>query len=306
MLVPLNFEGFYRGIALNPDRESRIERAVTRLHDFLDRDALAQSIVSAPIPQGSWAQGTIVRPLSGDPYYDIDFILPMDVRKRWGNAASARDVLNYVADRLRKEYPGLVQRRNRCARIRYQEGFQIDLVPGHVAKALTGPYQICNYDDNDFEWSNPVALNNWVSELNKESRGNFGRAVVCLKRWRDLKLGVATAPKSILMTVLAGTSLTHFAGDKALLTNQNVTLEAYVHDIAICMHSYLRRWPAPLRVPGMDTDLNQSWAGPARDVFKTRLVTLADRAQRAIAQTNGDHAVTHWQAVFGNYFPREA
>lgn len=303
MHLETHFEGLYDRIKLDPVREKRISDALQRLNRSVADDALNQYIVSAPVPQGSWAQGTVVKPPSDEPNFDVDILLPMDFNRFPEDKRTPGEILDYVRRRLKPMYGAAVRTRDKCVRIQYSEhdGFHVDVVPAHVVDKPSGPFQICS-KTSGFLKSNPLAMTAWVKEMDQETRGHFSRAIVCLKRWRDLKLG-NSAPKSILLTCLAGQALAKYYGRQELLTTQFTTLEAHVRDIVVCIRALLGAGPTNILIPGSTDDLYGPWPQAHHDAFVRKLDSFDRRADLALAQRSVQHAITHWRTQFGQAFP---
>ncbi|MHB1260469.1 MAG: SMODS domain-containing nucleotidyltransferase [Thermoplasmatota archaeon] len=106
MELPTHFQRFHRNIQLNEEREAKVRRALDRFSEFLGRDQLGNYMVSAPVPQGSYAQGTIVCPLGRNPDYDVDILLPLDLDRlmRERELRNGNEVFAYLHKRLKTEY----------------------------------------------------------------------------------------------------------------------------------------------------------------------------------------------------------
>lgn len=302
--LEVHFERFYDRIKLGANREARINDALQRLTRNIEEDELREFVVSAPVPQGSWAQGTIANPPSDDPDFDVDVLVPMNFNLFPADMRTPALILDHVRRRLKRYYGATVRTRDKCVRIQYGEsdGFHIDVVPAHVLDNPAGPFEICS-KRSGFVRTNPLAMTAWVDQLDQETRGHFSRSIVCLKRWRDLKFGALSAPKSILLTCLAGQAFQRFRGHADLLTTRFVTLEAHVHDLVVCMRAHLQSGPGEILIPGSRDDLYRPWPQPHHDVFLGKLRTLEARATKALAQNSVAYAIAHWRSQFGPTFP---
>jgi hypothetical protein len=298
-----HFERFYDRVRLDEARNGRISDAVSRLSESVESDVLQDYVVSAPLPQGSWAHGTIARPPTDAPDYDVDLLLPMDFNRFPADKRNPHDILDYVRGRLKKWYGASVRTRDKCVRIQYGKGddFHIDVVPAHVLGNVAGPFQICS-KKMGFIRSDPAKMTQWVREMDQHTRNQFSRSIVCLKRWRDFKMG-SSAPKSILLTCLAGQAYLRYEGHRDLLTTTHVTLEAMVRDLVVCMRAQLESSPRQIVIPGSQDDLYGPWPQSSHDTFLNRLRTFEDRADRALKQGNARYAVDHWRFLFGPMFP---
>lgn len=315
MDLPKHFQRFHRNIQLNDEREAKIRRGLERFNEFLTRDQLGDYVLSAPVPQGSYAQGTIVRPLRRDPDYDVDILLPLDLDclMRERGVRDGNEVFAYLHKRLKTEYKAGVAKRNKCMRISYQEGFHVDLVPGQPLDNVGGPYKIIDRERNRFIQTNPLALTNWVSSLNDQTAGHFSPAITMFKRWRDRqRFARATAPRSIFITILAGTSYLQYAADSRihLRTKEKMTRQNMVVDLGKTMLQYIREcntWSGPtgLIIPGSQgEDLMDRFEAKTR--FIERLQHFVEYSEKAALQNYEKFAINHWQRLFGDDFPRNA
>ena len=73
------FAGLLDGaVNINPDRLRQLDEHVAAIKDCLRGDDDLASIVRSFLPQGSWAQRTIIRPLPGMEF-DADLLVAMHV-----------------------------------------------------------------------------------------------------------------------------------------------------------------------------------------------------------------------------------
>src|SRR5689334_10052758 len=114
--LPEHFKRFYREISLNATRAARIDAARDRIFEELQEDSrLGQLLVARPFVQGSFALGTVVRPLS-DSGYDLDLVAPMEFTRFDKNFRTPQGILEHVQSRLRTRYGTTVRLRDKCVR----------------------------------------------------------------------------------------------------------------------------------------------------------------------------------------------
>ena len=140
-------------------------------------------------PHGSFAFGTIVRPLKGDRdgYYDLDFICEVDLEKSMITAKELRRLIeNAIKDG--ELYGGRLEVSPQCFTIHYAEeggaSFSIDVVPAtHENDAtvsrlkekasrpdlLDSAIAIPMVSENGHEWitNNPKGFTKWFREVNE-------------------------------------------------------------------------------------------------------------------------------------------
>lgn len=306
-----NFTLFAEKVALAEGQRARVERQLDRLRKFAAEDSiLSQYTFSPPELQGSYAHGTIVRPLASDAVFDVDVLLPLDLQQlaadRWsGDLAATWDD---VHERLKLRYAANVRKRNRCIRIAYADGFRVDLVPGQpVTNNFQGEFFIIDREKGRVVKTNPLAYNAWVEDLDQRMGGLFTPAVRILKRWRDLKVRGPNSPKSIFLTTLAGTAYAKYSLTRGLplLSPTEMTLQNVVVDLGMAMPHYLRfLGPASLPIPGSpNEDLLARQSSETLGLFSQRLDAFNERAAKAVVQRNEEYALSHWQQVLGTEFP---
>lgn len=311
MHLPRHFSRFQSEITPNAERRDKIRRAVNRLQEFVDADGPLADIKLGPlVGQGSFAAGTMVRPLGGQASYDIDYIVPIDFHKFpatfFDNRRTPDYILGYLQARLRTEYATRIEKRHKCVRIRYQDGFNIDLVPG--MPVTQGAYQIVDRANGGFLFTDPAALLDWIDDLDVKSGGRFRRAIVMFKRWRDEKFSASSAPSGLHLTVLAGRAYEKQVLAPArrfeALSKTDGSMEAIVWDMCQAMRFELADvWDFKLAMPGaVRDDLADSWPSDHRALFAQRLDTFSSRATDALNTKREDVAINRWQDAFGAAF----
>lgn len=309
-----NFHLLAEKVSLAAGQRERVERQLKRLKEFVEEDSiLADYSLDKPRTQGSYAHDTIVRPLASDAVFDVDVLLPIDLQSlaadRWGG--ELWDTWDDIHGRLKVRYQASVRKRARCLRISYADGFRVDLVPGQPTTTnLRGEYAIIDREQGELITTNPLAYNAWVKGVNKELGGFFVPAVRILKRWRDLNLRGAHAPKSIFLTTLAGTAFAsyHEKASLQIVSREEMSLQNLVVDLATCMNHYLRfSGPSDLPIPGSpDEDLMERQSSQTIAKLRTGLDRFAARAAKALTQRNEGYAIGHWQHSLGTEFPVHA
>lgn len=173
-----------KGLDITP---TMYKNAVEKYHNITAY--LAESGVKANIyPQGSFALGTVIRPVAKDPdaYYDLDFICQLPFSKDKITAENTRDK---VADILEKSdlYGGKLTVFCNCFTIEYAEvdgvGFKIDIVPAvdesipeketlknlsKQPKLIETAIAIPKEEKRSFSWitNNPRGYKSWFDDIN--------------------------------------------------------------------------------------------------------------------------------------------
>jgi hypothetical protein len=191
-------------------------------------------------PQGSFALGTVVKPLTGDDY-DLDAVVRLvGTKASWSPATLKAAVGRRLTESA--DYSGMLQEEGRrCWTLQYasetkQHGFHLDLLPSIFAATISqqdvGDTSLAITNrraDGVVEWkgSDPEGYADWFAEQAKTQRQRrtvesvtvagvepvptfprqtpLRRAVQLLKRYRDVLFAEADehAPISIIITTLA-------------------------------------------------------------------------------------------------------
>jgi hypothetical protein len=309
--LPRHFKRFEAEISLNPARERRINAAVRRAQGIVDNDGPLEAALVAPtLVQGSFALGTVVRPLGGRTRYDVDIVLPMDFDQLPKRKPRPSYVINYVHRRLSPHFGTLVRRKSKCIRVDYPDDFHIDFVPAHALETPTGPFEICDSDADDFIETDPQALIDWVEGIDLETDNRFVPGLKMLKRWRDQKFGMDRGPTSHLLTVLAGRSWEAAQYEREapidFISDESPSVDAFALDLADAMLWHLEEGNR-LEVPGaFPIDLGRHWAKDERALFRSKLATFVDRGSLAWNTDSTPRAIEAWNQAFGPTFRKFA
>lgn len=182
-------------------------------------------------PQGSMALETTVRPRSREEY-DLDLVCQMLV-----TGLSAMEVYYLVYNRIAAHgtYGQMLEPMNRCARLVYAHNFHLDIIAAEP-DATRGGTAIRVPDRELKSWtpSNPLGYVGWFTERSQPTFEGLRRkinplpqptqadekpaltiAVQLMKRRRDMVCDEDTAPRSIVLTTLAGE---HYSGTDCVFT----------------------------------------------------------------------------------------
>jgi predicted nucleotidyltransferase len=302
MKLDAAFDTFFDTIALRALSEERIGRAWGRLHEFL---VGAYNLpIEAVFIQGSYANGTAIRPEDGDGEYDIDIVVVCiapgvsaadaiaDLRQKLANDGD-------LSKRLEADEDG-----RPCVRLRYAKdpegfGFHIDVVPSRAL--LPFPPADFSYP----KWQAPLEVpmrkrEQWRDTAPLEyttyclDRGEHVRRTVReLKRWRDVH---DAEIKSIVLQVLIAEN---HAGDGLSDADAIVqTLEAIQRKLSGLTTPPLISNPV---LPA--ENLADRWDDKDFRQFQTLLdhcVALAQRARNSISERESHEL---WRELLGEEFP---
>lgn len=288
MELELAFQRFFEEIELGDVPEGRITESWNRLHAYLvDKCGVSQMDVFL---QGSYANGTAVKPVTRAGEYDLDVVL---IAAEAGMEAD--DALEQLEQILGEngDYKKRLQPKKPCVRLQYagdEEGhFHIDIVPARNrdgGKLLEIPFR-----GNGWHETNPAGYTTWC--LAQGPR--FHRTVRMMKRWRDENQEERRGIKSIVLQVLIAEHLG--AGSDAQSLTQ--TFEA--------IHAALEKTPdsAPeVRNPSLPSEnLTDRWPDKHYEAFRREVRDAAVLAGRALDEQ--DQAKSHalWIELLGSDFP---
>ena len=226
-LAPINSDLDYllaevaRALQLTPEQHALAETHYKTIGKWLAAPGSSLADFKPDIyPQGSMALETTVRPRKREEY-DLDFVCQMLT-----TGLSAMDVYQRVFKRIREHgtYAPMLKPMNRCIRIDYAHNFHMDIIPAEPDRQRGGT-AIVVPDRELKEWtpSNPRGYVAWFTQrtiitlpgLRKamaplpgptpsDEKPSLTVAVQLLKRRRDMLCDDETAPRSIVLTTLAG------------------------------------------------------------------------------------------------------
>lgn len=283
------FQEFLEAIELKQKQVNRIESARTSLTDLLKSSyGLTDDEVFV---QGSYANGTAVRPIKGGEY-DIDIIaLTADA----GDGATEA-IQNLFSTLENSRYKNMISERKPCVRVTYVDdeigGFHVDVVPVRISTTESAaPYEAPRKGSGWHDTA-PTEYTTWCANQGDD----FRRTVRMFKRWRDEQQDVRKAVKSIVLQVLVSQYMPVGVADDAdraatTFINMNAALEGLssapdVFNPVLEFENLTARWS--------DTDFAN---------FKQELKEAADIAAEAIDAETLVEACEKWGELFGDAFP---
>ena len=281
-------------VNLNDDRIAKLNRRVDAITTFLrDHEVFGDYFIDV-LPQGSYAQRTIIRPVA-DREFDADVLLAMTEHPDW----SPRD---YTAELKRAfeasaRYKGKAHKRTRCVYIDYADDFHIDIIP-----FVEGRPAITNNKSDSWETTDPQAFTEWLAGKSRIVGGGRLEAVLrLLKYLRDTKTTFSI--KSVLLTILVGNSIESWrsAGDPEYYGDIATALVHIIEDL----NDYLQSNPTMPSIydpAGTGQDFRERWGQDGYSNFRAQILHYATKMREAYdAETVGD-SVAAWQDSFGPSF----
>ena len=276
-------------VNLNQSRSDRLETAVNAVNDYLKNNLTGYQKMER---QGSYALGTLIKPVDDNDKYDADIQIVMNPNPQW----EAKDYVLAVNRSLagNKTYADKLRLKTRCVTVDYAGDFHLDVVP---RVTIDGKHYVCNRVDNKFEETDGNGYRDWFNEKNRITGGNLKRVVRLLKHLRDHKNSFTA--KSILLTTLAGNTIRASDEGTAAVSTVANTLET----VLIRMDSYLQQHPdmPEIRNPALPTEnFNRHWDQRRYANFRKRIQAYARTRRQAKDDPSAEKAIELWQELFGD------
>jgi len=285
-------------VNLNDTRIATLNSRVDTITSFLrEHDTFSDYFIDV-IPQGSYAQRTIIKPVAGREF-DADVLLAMKEHPTWSAS-------EYTAELKRAfegstTYQGMAHKRTRCVYINYADDFHVDVIPFVEDRPA-----ITNNKTDDWESTDPQAFTEWLEGKSRIVGGGRLQAVLRLLKYvRDSKTTFSI--KSVILTILVGkaveswrtTSDAKYYGD---------TATALVH-IVEDLNTYLQSNPylPTIEDPaGTGRDFSERWDQDGYANFRKWINTYSAKIREAYDAETVAASETAWQVIFGSSFKAPA
>lgn len=163
-----SLNNLYRMIASNIDISDKMfelaEEEYKKLGKWIDKETPEYQI--SIYPQGSFALGTVVRPISNEDDYDLDLVCQFEEQYGFTAKELKVDVVKPLLVRY-KAYKNEIEEKRRCWHIEYKDipYFHMDVIPAY---AQNPSIKITDHDEelNTYEYigSNPSGYVTWFFE----------------------------------------------------------------------------------------------------------------------------------------------
>ena len=276
-------------VNLNQGRSDRLETAVGAVDAYL-RDHLPG--YQKMERQGSYALGTLIKPVDHNDEYDADVQIVLNPNAGWEPKDYIKEIYRMLASD--KTYADKLRLKTRCVTVDYAGDFHLDVVP---RVTIDGKHYVCNRIDNKFEETDGNGYRDWFNEKNRITGGNLKRVVRLLKHLRDHKNSFSA--KSILLTTLAGNAIRPDDEGTAAVSTVADTLET----ILSRMNDYLQQHPdmPEIKNPVLPTEnFNRHWDQRRYANFRDRIQAYARTGRQAKDQLAAEKAIERWQELFGD------
>lgn len=278
-----------------------LESRVESIYKALKADSGAGPRIQKKVPQGSWAQRTIINPHNGAPF-DGDFMVRMTEDPEWAEDLNQYGNTIYRALHKHPTYGAMDHgRKCRCVYVNYaNNAMHIDIVP--FVTRSDGTHWIVNRDDSKWERTDPERLTAWMKERDTIAQGNLRKVIRLMKFLRNHKNSF-TGTKSVLLTTLLGERVD--AWRKIIDTGYYFDLPTALLHIVADLDDYLQQHetkPVVMDPAETGTSFDHRWSQETYAYFRQRIHTHAKEIDDAYHEQDHDKSVAKWQALFGDGF----
>ena len=149
-------------VDLNQTRVDQLDSSVSAVQTAIKDSDWTPSIIEFSA-HGSWAHGTIIKPLP-EKEFDADLLVIVKPVDDW----EAKDYVNSLYSALEQNttYKDKLRRYSHCVTIEYAGVRRIDIAPVVRSRLIGGWDEVCNRTNNEFERSAPTEYTKWVVQKN--------------------------------------------------------------------------------------------------------------------------------------------
>jgi hypothetical protein len=282
-------------VYLNQSRIDKLDDKTTAVDGFLQGSNGFGSIAEALLPQGSYAQRTIIKPV-GNHEFDADVLLRMTGQEDW----EPKDYVGELYSKFRSSsvYRDMVSRRSRCVVVNYAGDFHIDVVPYLVRD---DGHWITNRSTNELENTNPEGFNDWLDGRDRITSRRLVEVIRVLKYLRDYKQTFDVRSATLSFLLADRVSETQKILHPGCYADLPTALVRLLHDL----DDWLQARPSlpTLTDPSCpQRNFHERWDQDKYANFRKKLHDYAAWAQDAYDAESVDASVTAWQKLFGPAF----
>jgi hypothetical protein len=282
-------------VNLNPTRIDTLNNRVGSVSSVLQGVNGYGTDVLAIIPQGSYAQRTIIKPVGIRDEFDADVLMQIEPQPGW-------DPKDYVADLYTKlratAYREMVSRRTRCVVVDYANEFHVDVVPYLVTG---GSQWITNRATNRWEETNPEGFNEWLDARDRIATRRLVEVIRLMKHLRDLK-STFTARSVVLSFLLADrVSATQTLIHPGCYNDLPTAFVRIIEDLDV----WLQARPLRPNLPDPScpaANFHERWTQEQYGNFRNQIHVYAAKARLAFDAATVEDSVRAWQGLFGPKF----
>ena len=286
-------------VNLNPTRIGLLESSIEAVKDAIEASDWKPEILSFA-PQGSWAHKTIIKPVENKAF-DADLLVFVKEVEGW----TAKEYLTSLRRMFsgHATYKDKVHRFSHCITIEYAGERKIDVAPCVVNRSGFARFEVCNFDRDQFERSEPEAYTAWLIERNTWTGGDaLRKATRLLKFLRDIKM-TFTCP-SVLLTTIIGERI-NWAD--SLDTTQFADVPTALKTVVDRLDDWLQSCPSKPAVtnPKLTSEvLSDLWDDSQYTNFRDKIHTYRTWIDDAYTEADSDESIGKWRRVFGEDFAK--
>lgn len=278
-----------------------LSQRVDSVYGVLTDDDDLGPLIKKKIPQGSWPQRTIIRPVNGKPF-DADFMVQMVENPDWESDKKEYGDAIYRVLHNTAPYKNMTHgRKCRCVYLNYaNDVMHLDIVPFVVRS--DGFQWIINRDKNIWERTDTDGFTDWMKTQDTIANKHLREVIRIMKYLRDHKNSF-TGTKSILLTTMLGEQVQAWRkiGDSGYYSDVPTSLFHIVSDLDDWLQMRPTK-PILMDPAGTGTSFDHRWTQTTYSYFRDRIHVHAAEIRSAYFETDSDASVKKWQALFGDGF----
>lgn len=285
-------------VNLNQTRLDRLDERVEVIQNFI-RGSDWEPRISSFIEQGSWAHGTIIRPVDGGEF-DADLLVKVSAVDGWGAAQYVKELGRIFLDSGRYGDKTVVY--EYCVTITYADDCKIDVAPLVKDREYQGTLEVCNKRNDEFEESQPVEYTRWMREKNGYSGNNsFRKATRLIKFIRDIKKRFSC--QSVLLTTLIGHRIEWFDKDSNAFSDTPSALQTIMGRLDDWLQARPEK-PAVFNPALPAQDFADLWNDTQYANFRAFVNKYRKWIDEAIDANTRSDSIEKWRKVFGDEFAK--
>lgn len=283
-------------VNLNDTRVSQLGASVEAVQKAIKASSWGPKILDFDA-HGSWAHGTIIKPLTGGEF-DADLLVIVEPVEGW----EAKDYINKLGAFFagHSTYKDKVHRYSHCVTIEYAGERRIDIAPCVKGRLWSNTHEVCNRVTNVFETTAALDYTDWVVGRNGVAGGNDLKKVTrLLKYLRDIKTNF-TCP-SFLFTTLVGMHIYDSDKNSVAFADTPTCLKTVMGRL----DDYLQAHPTlpVIQNPVLSSDIqSRVWDQTQYSNFRNKINLYRTWIDEAFAEEDRDESIGKWQRVFGDSF----
>lgn len=282
-------------VNLNHSRLTILDQKVETITDFLKSNLSSYKKYSQ---QGSYAHGTIIKPVRDNDEFDADILIYIK-DDNFDPDNFQKDYVTEIYDVFRNNanYKQIVRRKTRCVTIDYAGDFHLDVVP---CIEHNGDNYICNRLDKIYEKTDGDGYKNWLAEKNRTVGGNNLKKVTRLSKFlRDHKNNFSI--NSILLTTILGNQIDSFDINSYEFKDLPQTLKTLSNRV----NDYLQANPnmPTIQNPVLpEENFNRKWNQTKYRNFREKFEIYNKKINEAFEEKDHNKSVKKWRILFGDDF----